>query len=267
LEFAEEVARAGNDVHLLTNGVLIDNDEVARRIAATTKLVKISIDGSTEAIHSISRGKGNFNKVTKAVDLLERNQANVLVAMTVTKKNAHDIANMSARYGSRLTLQPLFKAGRGKGTASMALSGEEYYRAMDDVDSVAPMGNLARVLEGIRGRGVKKCALADREISISETGDVYPCQLLHASEFLAGNILINSLADIYFNSVILRQMRSLNVDAIDGCSRCPIRLICAGGCRARDFYESGSVETAGEFCEYEKLAFINGILKYSNFDA
>ena len=267
LDFAEEAARAGNDVQLLTNGAFIDNDEIARRIATTTKLVKISVDGSTDILHSISRGQGNFDKVTKAIDLLSHHGANVQVAMTVTKNNVNDIANMSARYGSRLTLQPLFKAGRGKGKDNIELTGEEYYRAMECVDGVAPMGNLARTLESIRGRGVKKCALAEREISISETGDVYPCQLLHAPEFLGGNIYKNSLADIYYTSPVLKKMRLVSVDTIDECSKCPIRLICAGGCRARDYYESGSVESVGEFCEYEKLAFINGILDYSSFDA
>ena len=267
LTFAEVASNAGNAVHLLTNGMLIDNNDTARRISATTKIVKISVDGSTEAVHALSRGKGNLDAINKAIDLLDHHGANVMVSMTVSKKNAHDIANMSAKYGARLTLQPLFKAGRGKGKTNQALTGEEYYRAMDEVDGIAPMGRVAQVVEGLRGRGVKKCALADREISISETGDVYPCQLLYAPEFLAGNIHQSALKDIYFTSPVLEKMRSVNVDTLDECSKCPIRLLCAGGCRARDYYESGSVETVGEFCEYEKLALINGILDSSAFDA
>jgi len=263
LDFAEQAFAAGNAVQILTNGALITTDEQARRIAAVTNLVKISIDGTTDAIHSISRGKDNFDQVVNGVELLIKHGANVQVAMTVTKKNVHDLANMSARWGSRLALQPLFKAGRGKGKTNVALTGEEYYRAMDEVENIAPMGNVAAVLEGLRGRGVKKCALADREISISETGDVYPCQLLHAPEFLAGNIHKDSLPDIYFKKPVLNKLRKVNVDTIEECSKCPIRLICAGGCRARDYYESGSIETVGEFCEYEKLAFINGLLDYS----
>jgi radical SAM protein with 4Fe4S-binding SPASM domain len=265
LDFAEEAFSAGNAVHILTNGALV-NEDMARRIAKATNLVKISIDGTTEAIHSISRGKGNFDQIIRGVELLIEQGANVQVAMTVTKKNVHDLANMSARWGSRLTLQPLFKAGRGKGKSNIALTGEEYYRAMDEVENIAPMGNIVSMLEGLRGRGVKKCALADREISISETGDVYPCQLLHAPEFLAGNIHTDSLPNIYFKSPVLDRVRKVNVDTIEECSQCPIRLICAGGCRARDYYESGSIETVGEFCEYEKLAFINGLLDYSKID-
>lgn len=265
LDFAEEAFAAGNAVQILTNGALINTDDMAKRIAAVTNLVKISVDGSTAKIHAISRGKDNYNQVINGIELLIRHGANVQVAMTVTKKNVHDLANMSERWGSRLALQPLFKAGRGKGKTNEALTGEEYYRAMDAVENIAPMGNVATVLEGLRGRGVKKCALADREISISETGDVYPCQLLHAPEFLAGNIHADTLPDIYFKKPVLPKLRNVNVDTIEECSRCPIRLICAGGCRARDYYESGSIETVGEFCEYEKLAFINGLLDYSGF--
>lgn len=266
LDFAEEAHALGNSVQILTNGALITTDEMAQRIASVTTLVKISLDGSTEEIHSISRGKRNFDLVTKGIDLLIKHGANVQVAMTVTAKNVKDLKNMSDRYGSRLTLQPLFKAGRGKGKANVALSGKEYYEAMDQVENIAPMGNVAAVLESLRGRGVKKCALAEREISISEKGDVYPCQLLHSPEFLAGNIHDDSLRDLYFNKPTLPKLRKINVDTIEECAQCEIRLICGGGCRARDFYESGSIETVGEFCEYEKLAFINGLLDYTSFE-
>ena len=70
----------------------------------------------------------------------------------------------------------------------LSLTGYEYYEALASVDGLAPMGMIARTLESVRGRGICRCALAEREISISETGDVYPCQLLHAEEFMAGNI-------------------------------------------------------------------------------
>jgi radical SAM protein with 4Fe4S-binding SPASM domain len=266
LDFAEEAVAQGHDVHLLTNGTLIDTDEVARRIAASVKLVKISLDGSTDEVHSMSRGRGNYARVTRAVDLLVHHGANVQVAMTVTRRNATDISNMASRYGSRLALQPLFKAGRGAGQDAEALTGEEYFLALSSVDGVAPMGSLARTLEGLRGRGVRKCALADREISVAENGDVYPCQLLHAPEFLAGNIHSSSLGDIYFGSPVLKKLRELDVDVIEECAVCPIRLICAGGCRARDYYDLGTVERAGEFCEYEKLAFINGILDHTQLE-
>ena len=42
LDFAEEAFAAGNAVQILTNGALITTDDMARRIAVVTNLVKIS---------------------------------------------------------------------------------------------------------------------------------------------------------------------------------------------------------------------------------
>jgi radical SAM protein with 4Fe4S-binding SPASM domain len=260
LDFAETAKNAGNVVQILTNGTLIDEGN-ADRIAAVADLIKISLDGSNENVHSVTRGADNFHKVIRAIDMLAGRGANVLVAMTVTKKNRDNIPAMVARFGSRLTLQPLFKAGRGEDKNDLSITGAEYYEALASVDGVAPMGMIGRALESIRGCGVRRCALAEREISISECGDVFPCQLLHAPQFKAGNIHDTCLTDIYYDSPIFNELRSVTVDSLAKCSTCQIRLICGGACRARDFYEVGSVEDVGDFCEYEKRAFINGIFE------
>jgi radical SAM protein with 4Fe4S-binding SPASM domain len=258
LDFAEMAKESGNVIQILTNGTLID-ERNAERISKVADMVKISLDGSSEEVHSITRGKGNFERVIRAIELLMELNVNVIVAMTVTRKNRNDIPKMVSRFGSHLALQPLFKAGRGRDKDELSLTGLEYYDALASVDGIAPMGMIARMLESIRGQGVRRCALAEREISISETGDVYPCQLLHAEEFKAGNISENSLAEIYYESPVFKRLRSVNVDTLEKCSTCQIRYICGGACRARDFYEVGSIEKVGEFCEYEKQAFINGI--------
>jgi radical SAM protein with 4Fe4S-binding SPASM domain len=258
LDFAEMVKASGNKVHILTNGTLID-EKNAERISKVADMVKISLDGSREDVHSLTRGKNNFEKVVRAIDLLVSLKADVIVAMTVTRENRNDIPNMVSRFGSRLALQPLFKAGRGQDKDELSLKGLAYYDALASVDGVAPMGMIARTLESIRGRGVRRCALAEREISISETGDVYPCQLLHAEEFKAGNIQEHSLSEIYYESPVFNRLRNITVDTLGKCSTCQLRYICGGACRARDFYEVGSIEEVGEFCEYEREAFINGI--------
>jgi radical SAM protein with 4Fe4S-binding SPASM domain len=258
LRFAEMVKASGNIVHILTNGTLIDKKN-AERISRVADLVKISLDGSCEAVHSLTRGKGNFERAILAIDLLMELGSNVIIAMTVTRENRSNIPEMVSRFGSRLTFQPLFKAGRGQDKERLSLTGIEYYQALASVAGVAPMGMIGKTLESIRGRGVRRCALAEREISISETGDVYPCQLLHAPELKAGNIRELSLAEIYYESPVFRRLRGINVDALGKCSVCQLRYICGGACRARDFYEVGSIEEVGEFCEYEREAFINGI--------
>jgi len=260
LDFAEKVKAAGNKVHLLTNGSLIDGANV-ERIAAATDVVKISLDGSSDTVHAATRGKGNFARVTRAIEMLLGCGANVVVAMTVTRTNCGDIPAMVARYGSRLSLQPLFRAGRASAADGLALTGVEYYRAMAVVDGVAPMGAVSAKLKSLRGRGVRRCAMAEREISIAETGDMYPCQLLHEERFRAGNVRERSVGEIYSESPVFARMRQISVDTLAKCSACAVRYLCGGACRARDLFEVGSEELVGEFCAYEREALLSGIFQ------
>ena len=258
VELAEYAKNIGHQVHLLTNGILI-NEESAKTISRNFNLIKISLDGSTSAIHEFHRGKGSFAKTMKAIDLLIRHDAPLQIAMTVTRRNILDIDPMTKKFGSRLTFAPLFPAGRAKTNTELSITGKEYYEALSSVEGVKPLSHLCSSLAASKQKRIMKCAIGDAEISISETGDVYPCQLLHFPRFRAGNIKERSLKSIYETSEVLQDCRKLTVLEVAGCKKCGIRFICGGACRARTFYEENRMDVSGSFCEYEKLAFINGL--------
>ena len=104
-----------------------------------------------------------------------------------------------------------------------------------------------------------KCSLGDGELSISCTGDVYPCQLLHDEKFYLGNIQENTLEEIY-KSPKNNNFKTHTVDCIDKCKICDFKYLCGGACQARHFSETGSIDKAGDFCEYEKKGIINGLI-------
>ncbi|HEY9160229.1 MAG TPA: radical SAM protein [Desulfomonilia bacterium] len=264
VELAEHAKGLGNQVHLLTNGTLINEDNT-KIISETFNLIKISLDGSNPAIHDFHRGQGSFTKTIKAIELLVQQEAPLQIAMTVTKKNIHDIDAMTKKFGSRLTFAPLFVAGRAKTNKKLSITGKEYYEALSSVNGVKPLSYLCSSLAASKQKRIMKCAIGDGEISISENGDVYPCQLLHFPEFCAGNIKENSLESIYNTSEVLQACKNLTVLEVSGCKKCDIRFICGGACRARAFYEENRVDVSGRFCEYEKLAFVNGLFELHEF--
>jgi len=47
---------------------------------------RISLDGSSKEIHDFFRGKGAYQKTIDAISLLEKNNANFIIAMVVNKK-------------------------------------------------------------------------------------------------------------------------------------------------------------------------------------
>jgi radical SAM protein with 4Fe4S-binding SPASM domain len=264
LELAEYAKGRNNQVQLLTNGTLI-TEQNAKRIADTFSLIKISIDGSTPAIHDFHRGEGTFSKALRGFELLKKHDAPVQIAMTVTKKNIQDIDAMTKKFGSSLTFAPLFVAGRAKTNKGLSITGKEYYEALSSVNGVNPLSYLCSSLAASKQKRIMKCAIGDAEISISENGDVYPCQLLHLPQFKAGNIRNQPLKTIYETSEVLKSCRKLTVLEIPECKKCEIRFICGGACRARAFYEENRLDVSGSFCEYEKLAFINGLFELYEF--
>jgi radical SAM protein with 4Fe4S-binding SPASM domain len=264
LDVAEYAKNKGNQLHLLSNGLLINEDNV-KKISELFDLVKISLDGSNSTIHDMHRGEGSFYKTLKAVDLLVKNKAKVQISMTVTKKNINDMSSMVNKFGSLLSFAPLFKAGRAKDHKRLSIAGKEYYDALTSIGNVNPLSYLCSSLDRAKKQRAMKCAIGDAEISISDTGDVYPCHLLHLPQFLAGNVKEKSLETIYQTSDNLKSCRQLTVLNVKGCKKCDIRFICGGACRARAFYEKNKINVSDKFCEYEKLAFINGLFELYGF--
>jgi radical SAM protein with 4Fe4S-binding SPASM domain len=265
LEFAEYVRNKKHRVALLTNGSLINKKNV-KKISQLFSLIKISLDGSSEEINSMTRGRNTSKAAVKAFKLLNEQNANVIMNMTVTKTNLSDIGNMANMYGEQLNFQPLFKAGMAKDENDNAITGDEYYEALASADGVNPLSKIGEIITQYRGNGISKCPLADGDISISETGDVYPCQMLYEEEFKGGNIKEKSLLDIYKNSNAFKPLRKLHVENLEGCSSCPIRRLCGGSCRARAYLETGNISVSGQFCDFERRAIIDGIFNCSEFE-
>lgn len=260
LDVAHYAKSKGNELHLLTNGTLIDV-KTADLLSELFDLIKISIDGAYPKIHDWHRGNGAFARTMKSIDLLVKKNAKLKISMTVTKKNINNITAMVKRFGSLLSFAPLFNAGRAKKNRRLAITGREYYKALSSIPGVNPMSYLGSSLQKAKQQRIAKCSIGDAEISISPTGDVYPCHLLHLPQFFAGNIREQSLELIYQTSQKLKACRELIVTEIEGCAKCAVRFICGGACRARAFYEKGRIDVSDDFCEYEKLAFTNGLFE------
>lgn len=250
----------GYSARLLTNATLINESNVGE-LASIFDLFKISIDGSSEMVHDHYRGKGSYQKTIRAIELLKSHNANVQVAMTVTRENVGDISAMNKKWGAMLTYQPLFPLGRAKNNSNTnALSGNEYYEALCTNEKINPYSNIENIVNAHKlNNSIMKCSLGDGELSISSTGDVYPCQLLHNDKFYLGNVHEKALEEIY-NSESNAKFKFHTVECIDKCKKCDFRYLCGGACQARHFSETGSIDETGEFCEYEKKGIINGII-------
>ncbi|MBU3544166.1 radical SAM protein [Polynucleobacter sp. MWH-Mekk-B1] len=261
-KISEYCRSKGFHTQLLTNATPI-NSKNAQYIAGAFDQIRISIDGSFAELNDFHRGQDTYDKITSAIDLLDKHGAEVLLAMTVTKKNISNIGEMAKIYGGRLTFQPLFNAGNAKLNAELAISGDKYYKALADAENVSAMANIGDSLMKLKNNGTTRCAIGGVEISISHNGDVFPCHLVHLEDFKAGNIREQSIVDIYNSSPALLSARNLSIYARAECAECPIRLLCGGSCRARALYLEGDLNACDDFCDYEFSSYIDGIFQAS----
>lgn len=249
-------------VDLLTNGTLITANNVLL-IKECFDKITISMDGSTSDKHDFFRGKGAYEKSSNAVDLLEQYEVDYELSMTVNKVNIDDVEAMANKYGNRLRYAPLFPAGNAnKSDVDLSISGKEYYDALNSASNVNPLSFCESALENSKHCRACKCAVGNQELSVSATGDVYPCQLLHYPEFLIGNIHDTPISELWKTSPIVERFSRLTVDNIEGCKDCSFKYICGGACRARAYHECGKVDVSGKFCEYEREAYLQGIIDY-----
>ena len=258
LPVAEYAKSLGMETKILTNATLISEKNV-KDICKVFKYFQISMDESTSALHNHYRGKDSFERTIKAIELLKSNDADVKIAMTVTKENFFDIHAMNEKWGGYLTFQPLFPMGRAENDKNV-LSGIEYYDVLSSNEKIRPFSDINGIIQAHReNRTIHKCAMGDGEISISCTGDVYPCQLLHYDDFYLGNIREQSLDEIY-NSEKNNKFKIHTVDCIEKCKTYDFKYLCGAACQARHFSETGSIDKAGDFCEYEKRGIIEGLI-------
>lgn len=150
--------------------------------------------------------------------------------------------------------------GSAKENKNLYLNGQEYYKALSEKTNIIPYSDIEFVIARHKNNSsLLKCSIGDGGISVSCSGDVYPCQLLHFPQFKVGNVTEQSLDSIY-NSSKLDRFKYHTVENIDECRECDFKLICGGSCQARHFSETGSLDKAGTFCEYERLAIIDGLI-------
>jgi len=260
-DIATYIKNQGSTCILLTNGTMINNDDISRSISECFEIVKVSLDSHLSRVNSKLRGRETLEKVISALRLLENAKASYLVLSTVNQLNKDDIDNFAKYFNNKVYFQPLYRMGSANNASGLFISGNEYYDALTKSNLFKYLSDYHRNIHGYRGKPIKRCSMASEELSVGPNGDLYPCHLLHYPELKIGNILSGkSIEDLYSTSNVLSTLRALTVDTITQCKNCFVKNFCSGGCRARlDFYKDG-LDGKDSFCIFEKRLILDALL-------
>jgi radical SAM protein with 4Fe4S-binding SPASM domain len=254
-EIVEASSQQGCENLLLTNGTLL-TDERIDFIGAHFAMVKISLDGPNEEIHSRTRGKGNFARVLRNIERLARKGIRVAVQVTLSKSglpHADEVKQALPDLPNvKVLFTPLLPMGRGSELADDYIDNGDFY-------SFSKGKGAAAYVPGRRNRG---CHAGVSSLSIADTGDVYPCHLFHASAFHFGNIFHDRFEDIFFGEKIRSYIRTMDVEHNNPtCRQCEVRFLCGGGCHANTLYSIGSHHGPDSFCSFIKSSIYDSLFR------
>jgi len=255
-DLAKYIHERGSESLLLTNGLCITNEAIAKKISKYFTQTRISLDSIYEEKSSYLRGPEVLEKVKSAVSLLDKAKAEIILQATITQINKNEVAEFAKYFDNRVNFQPLYQMGSAKDYNELAISGMEYYQAL----SQAGIYGFRRNIHNYKCNPCKRCSMAVEELSIAPNGDLYPCHMLHYSDIRIGNLNKDNINELYFKSSILKELREINIDTITQCQSCVVRNFCGGGCRARIDFKKFGLKGSDSFCVFEKESILDALM-------
>ncbi|MEZ5357860.1 MAG: radical SAM protein [Candidatus Zixiibacteriota bacterium] len=252
---------------LLSNGIMLSEDVIRKLLDIGIKKIQISLDGANPETYAKIRGRKNIynlvinNAIRAAQEGLEINISTVL-----TKHNKDEIPEIidiclqipancyrvvsyvhTHSYGDNLQIdqRDLYSIAQYLVQKERELKNRlQVYtptpKFLHPEDSSAIIQRIAPCKELMCEAGTILC-------TITPTGDLIPCTYFRDSEFIAGNLLDQSLYDIWHNSPILKSFRGMG-EMSPECLSCSIHEMCHGGCRAMAYFETGDIRSLDPRC-------------------
>lgn len=233
---------------ILSNGSLISERE-GDRLSKHLKLrrVQVSLEGATAETNDEIRGRGSFDSIMAAIQILRAHGIDVAVMMTITRKNKNEVPALVKLLGEMnvqaLAIERFIPEGIGIGLKELMLDSQElcelYERIYKTAIDNSPIRILLyRPLFALVGRDDPTvgalCSAGNNALTIMPDGTVYPCRRLPIP---MGNVLTDGLYKIWYESDLLWTLR--NPENLKGkCHNCELLAQCRG-CRAMAYFVTG----------------------------
>jgi len=257
---AQCIKNLGMNLNIVSNGTILDRyiDKISQ---LKPKVVGISLDGMKES-HEKIRGKGTFEKVIQAIELLREKGIQTTVITTVSKINFKDLPEMKNLFykkGINWQIQVAMPFGNFK--KEQMLSKEEFYAtalfiAKERIENSfknLPVigahcyGYYSKILPGCSWEG---CSAGITSIGITSDGGIVGCLSMGNDRFIEGNIREKSLKEIWENPDSFSYNRKFDKNQLGpNCKDCKYGAVCKGGCNAMSYTLTGRFHN-NPYCFY-----------------
>lgn len=250
-EIIKKISTKKYRVEVLTNAVLI-NQEIARILSQAKNIsITYSLDGHNSDTCDFLRGKGVFNKVLNAVDLMNKFKIKHNLCCVLNKRNFNyidKIIELGYKLKS-LSVNFLFLdlMGRGVDLEKEALNEFEIRNVLTqlkNIKSKIPVNFINQIDIG-KGKysNFISCAAGTFRLAVSSNGDLYPCvYAFNNKDFVIGNISELSIKNLWHSKKWELFRGGIKVSDLKECFSCSLVKICTlKNCRLRAFSKYGDI--------------------------
>ena len=252
LEVVRRIAQLGMKSTIATSGLGLTERRLTELANAGLGWVWISLNGSTDAVHSLSRD--GFREAIHAFQLLQQTSMLYGINWVARRDNAHDfpaLVELARQYGVKtiniLRLKP--DAGDHENnylTGSEFMDLGNYLKAYRDqrpsIGVESCFSALRTFVYGDQLTGISAgCAAGRSVMAVDVEGKLRPCRHLKYGESYS------SLKEYWFGSKVLERFRLTEENVQDPCRRCSHHEHCRS-CRVSCEQLYGSFYAGEEWC-------------------
>lgn len=217
-KIANEVRRLGMALRIYSNGYLLADKKMVRRIKALNPLeLEISIHGARAESHeALTKIKGSFDKTVKAIENLVEAGLKVNLKCPITRLNQDElfeIRDLGERYGLMVTFDAVITPKDDGSLDPLSLRPDDGFieKYWGEWYQQLHRGQLPPRANHCASDGNANCGTARGGFTVDPYGNVLPCVAFRRS---AGNLLeTENLKELWSQSPELREVRDLAVEA------------------------------------------------------
>ena len=285
-KIAAYLAKNGVLVSIITNGILLNEENLAFLKEINTETIGLSIDGGLAQTHDdVRRVPGLFNKLFENMPLIKKFGIPVVAITTLTKKNILEL---------NILKQKLLDAGfrgwqfqmavpYGRMAQEFLLSREEYYIAglfgakntlcipqnRLQITCMHDFGYYSKVIP-LRNKFFSwtGCPAGKNGLGIRSDGKIHGCLSMQNDKFAERDARKETLKEIFYaNDFCTWNKRFNKYKKLGGfCKECEYGLVCLGGCSDTAHSVTGNVGD-NPFCYHAIEVAYKNLKPKNDFEA
>ncbi len=251
-EVAEHARRRGMALRVLTNGILLTRESVARLAALRPHAVHVSIFSMQAEKHdAVTRVPDSWARALRGTLRLRRAAVEVVIATPLLGVSGEDRAGVRAfaeRIGASIVVDPMIVPSSAGGSGPTRCRGDDHLLASHFAQEAT--ARSARPQREPVAPDRAPCGLARSFAVVSPAGELLPCTIMNVS---AGNVRETPLDILWRESPLLRRLRARRFGDLKVCGTCPRSGYC-GRCSAVALLEDGDLDGPSTFsCHIAEL--------------